>query len=149
MHRKRLLAIAAVVAANVAVAAWAQDSVPLGPPAPVTWADLVRQHPPVTDADVTDRPYRIVGEVRAEVRKATIFSRAPSREKVFRELWERAVRLGADAVVNARAVGSRVTALSWGSRRSIGQAVKFLTDAEIAAGQTGERRPLPVVDVND
>jgi hypothetical protein len=45
-------------------------------------------------------------------------------------------------VVNARAGGARVTGMSWGSRRSIGQAVKFLTDAEIAQGQTGERRPL-------
>jgi uncharacterized protein YbjQ (UPF0145 family) len=149
MHRKRLLAIAAVVAANVAAAVWAQDTVPLGPPPPVAWADLVRQHPPVTDADVMDRPYRIVGQVRAEVRKHALWADAPSREKVFRELWERAVRLGADAVVNARAGGERVTMWSYGSRRSIGQAVKFLTDAEIAAGQTGERRPLPVVDVND
>ena len=149
MHRKRLLAIAAIAAANVAVAAWAQDTVPLGPPAPVAWAELVRQHPPVTDADVMDRPYRIVGEVRAEVRKATLFSHAPSREKVFRELWERAVRLGADAVVNARSGSARVTAMSWGSRRSIGQAVKFLTDAEIAAGQTGEHRPLTDLGTNN
>src|SRR6185436_3265284 len=86
MHRKRLLIIAAAAAANVAVAAWAQDTTSLAPPAPVAYAELIRQHPPVTDADVTDRPYRIVGEVRAEVRKATIFSRAPSREHVFREL---------------------------------------------------------------
>ena len=142
MLHKRLLIIAAVAAANVAAASWAQNSGAGDPPAPTTYADLVHARPPVTDADITDRPYRIVGEVRAEVRKATIFSRAPSREHVFRELWERAVRLGADAVVNARSGGARVTAMSWGSRRSIGQAVKFLTDAEIAAGQTGERRPL-------
>ena len=139
MLHKRLLIIAAVVAANAAVATYAQDT--SAPPAPTTYAELIRQHPPVTDADITDRPYHIVGEVRAEVRKATIFSRAPSRDHVFRELWERAQRLGADAVVNARSGNARVTALSWGSRRSTGQAVKFLTDAEIAAGQTGERRP--------
>ena len=142
MIHKRLLTITAIVAANVAVASWAQNSGAGEAPAPTSYAELVRARPPVTDADITDRPYRILGEVRAEVRKATIFSGSPSRSKVFRELWERAVRLGADAVVNARAGGARVTGMSWGSRRSIGQAVKFLTDAEIAQGQTGERRPL-------
>jgi hypothetical protein len=140
MLHKRLLIAAAMVAANVAVASYGQD-VTSTAPAPTTYAELIHQQPPVTDADVLDRPYHIVGEVRAEVRKATIFSHAPSREHVFRELWERAQRLGADAVVNARAGDARVTAMSWGSRRSTGQAVKFLTDAEIAQGQTGERRP--------
>ena len=141
MIRKHVLAIAAVAALNVGAAVWAQSG-DTPPPTPATWAEVIAARPPVTDQDITDRPYRILGEVRAEVRKATLFSRAPTRDKVFRELWERAVRLGADAVVNARSGGARVTAMSWGSRRSVGQAVKFLTDAEIAAGQTGERRPL-------
>lgn len=142
MLGKRLLIISAIVAGNVAAATYAQQSNAGDPPAPGTYADLVRARPPVTDQDINDRPYRIVGEIRAEVRKATLFSSAPSRGKVFRELWERARRLGADAVVNASAGGARITALSWGSRRAVGQAVKFLTDAETAAGQTGEHRPL-------
>ena len=149
MIGKHVLAIAAVAALNVGAAVWAQDNDNPPPPAPTPYAELIRTRPPVTDADVTDRPYRIVGEVRADVRKATIFSRAPSRAHVFRELWERAARLGADAVVNARSGGARVTALSWGSRRSFGQAVKFLTDAEIAQGQTGERRPISELPDND
>jgi uncharacterized protein YbjQ (UPF0145 family) len=149
MIRKQLLAIAAVGALNVGATVWAQSNDNPPPPAPTSYAELVRTRPPVTDSDITDRPYRIVGEVRADVRKATIFSRAPSRAHVFRELWERAERLGADAVVNARSGGSRVTALSWGSRRSFGQAVKFLTDAEIAQGQTGERRPISELPDNN
>jgi uncharacterized protein YbjQ (UPF0145 family) len=148
MPGKRLLIISAVVAANVAAATYAQQGGAGDPPAPGTWADLIRARPPVTDQDINDRPYRIVGEIRAEVRKATIFSRPASRDKVFRELWERARRLGADAVVNAGAGGARVTAMSWGSRRAVGQAVKFLTDAEIAAGQTGEHRPLSTLPNN-
>jgi len=142
MLRKHVLAIAAIGALNIGAAVWAQGNDRQDPPAPTTYAELVRARPPVTDADITDRPYRILGEVRAEVRKATLFSSAPSRNKVFRELWERAERLRADAVVNARSGNARITGMSWGSRRSVGQAVKFLTDAEIAAGQTGERRPL-------
>jgi uncharacterized protein YbjQ (UPF0145 family) len=139
MYHKRLFTIAAIVAANIAAVSYAQEAVP-GAPAPASYAELIGQRPPVTESDITDRPYRIVGEIRAEVRKATIFSRAPSRDHVFRELWERAQRLGADAVVNARSGDARITGMSWGSRRSTGQAVKFLTDAEIASGQTGERR---------
>lgn len=141
MPRRRALIISAAVVANLAAATYAQQG--SGDPAvPTSYAELVRARPPVTDQDITDRPYRIIGEVRAEVRKATLFSRAPSRDKVFRELWERAQRLGADAVVNAAAGDARVTAMSWGSRRAAGQAVRFLTDAEIAAGQAGEHRPL-------
>jgi uncharacterized protein YbjQ (UPF0145 family) len=88
---------------------------------------------PVIAGDITDHPYRVLGVVEAEVRRATLFSRNPSQAKVYRELWERAAKLKADAVVNARYGDARVTALSWGSRRAEGQAIKFLTDDEIAA----------------
>ena len=96
-------------------------------------AALAGLNPPVVAGDITGRPYRILGVVSANVRKATIFSRAPSQAHVYRELWERAERMGADAVINASYGDARVTALSWGARRSEGQAIKFLTDAEIAA----------------
>src|ERR1043166_1892437 len=56
---------------------------------------------PVFPYDLTDRPYTVVGEVKAGVRKATVFSKSPSQEKIYRELWERAQKLGADAVINA------------------------------------------------
>ena len=131
--------ISAVVALNVGAAVLAQnvETQPADPPA--TYATLSTLEVPVVAGDITDRPYRVLGEVTAEVRKATIFSRAPSHAKVYRELWERAERLDADAVVNARYGDARVTALSWGSRRATGQAVKFLTDAEIAA--RGQQQP--------
>ncbi|HEX7857685.1 MAG TPA: hypothetical protein VF503_28750 [Sphingobium sp.] len=44
---------------------------------------------PVFPYDVTDRPYKVLGDVKAGVRKATIFSKAPSQDKIYRELWER------------------------------------------------------------
>ncbi len=107
-------------------------------------AALAGLRPPVVAGDVTGRPYRILGVVSANVRKATIFSRAPSQAHVYRELWERAERLGADAVINARYGDARITAMSWGARRSEGQAIKFLTDAEIAArGGTTAPTPAP------
>ena len=135
MPKYRLAAIVAVASLNVAAIALAQDDAS-APAAPATYASLAELEYPVVAGDITDRPYRVLGEVRAEVRKATIFSRSPSQRHVYRELWERAERLGADAVVNANYGDARVTALSWGSRRATGQAVKFLTDAEIAARGT-------------
>lgn len=80
---------------------------------------------PVFATDLPDRPYTVLGEVQAKVRKATIFSKEASQEKIYRELWERGEKLGADAVVNAGYGNSHVTALSWGSTTATGTAVKF------------------------
>jgi hypothetical protein len=132
MKRKQLVLFAAALSLNLGAAALAQTT--YGPrPAPVSYAEISALRPPVTGGDVTDRPYRVLGEVRASVRKATLFSRSPSQAHVYRELWERAERMGADAVVHAAYGDAHVTALSWGARTATGQAVKFLTDAEIAA----------------
>lgn len=80
---------------------------------------------PVFPTDISDRPYTVVGEIETNVRKATVFSKAPSQEKIYKELWERAEKLGADAVVNARYGDSRVTMMSWGASKATGTAVKF------------------------
>ena len=87
---------------------------------------------PVVAHDVTDRPYRVVAEVRAEVTKPTRFSPDPSEDKLFGALWKKARPLGADAVVNARYGEAVPGGWFWGRRRVTGRAVKFLTDAEIA-----------------
>lgn len=98
---------------------------------------------PVFPYDLTDRPYVVVKAVKAGVRKATIFSKEPSQEKIYKELWERAEKVDADAVVNASYGDSHVTAFSWGKTNATGIAVRFLTEEEIAAGQAGERAPTP------
>ena len=89
---------------------------------------------PVFPHDITDRPYEVVGEVKAGVRKATIFSKEASQGKIYRELWERAEKLGADAVINATYGDSHVTALSWGQTNAKGTAIRFKkTDAAPAS----------------
>ena len=80
---------------------------------------------PVFDGDIPDRPYHVIGEVTAGVRKATLFSASASEAKIYRELWERAEKLGADAVINAEYGRSRVTAFSWGKTSAKGTAIKF------------------------
>lgn len=131
----RRVLIALILAGTSVGSALAQVEAGNPPPAPPTaYADLASHRYPVVAGDIIGRPYRVLGIVGAEVRKATLFSPSPSEEHVYRELWERARRMGADAVIHARYGNTRVTGLSWGSRRSQGDAIKFLTDTEIAAG---------------
>jgi len=80
---------------------------------------------PVFPYDFTDRPYEVLGEVKAGVRKATVFSKSPSQEKIYKELWERAEKLGADAVIKANYGDAHVTAFSWGKANATGTAIKF------------------------
>lgn len=86
-------------------------------------ADL--PNPPVITGDIVDRPYTVIGEVRAGVRKATIFSKDSSPEKIYRELWERGQKLHADAVIHASYGSSHVSAMSWGQTNATGIAIKF------------------------
>jgi uncharacterized protein YbjQ (UPF0145 family) len=88
---------------------------------------------PVFPYDITDRPYEVVGEIETSVRKATLLSKSPSQQKIYKELWERAEKMGADAVVKASYGDAHVTALSWGASKAHGVAVRFLPQAPAAA----------------
>ncbi|MEO5865717.1 MAG: heavy metal-binding domain-containing protein [Sphingomonas sp.] len=87
---------------------------------------------PVFAYDITDRPYTVVGEVKAGVRKASVFSKEASQAKIYRELWERAEKMGADAVVNARYGDSHISAFSWGKTNATGTAIRFTSAATAA-----------------
>lgn len=87
---------------------------------------------PVFAYDITDRPYTVIGEVTAGVRKATIFSKEASQAKIYAELWERAEKLGADAVINAKYGDSHISAFSWGKTNATGTAIKFTAPASPA-----------------
>jgi uncharacterized protein YbjQ (UPF0145 family) len=80
---------------------------------------------PVFAYDLTDRPYTVIGEVKAGVRKATVFSKEASQEKIYKELWERAEKMGADAVINAKYGDSHISVMSWGKTNATGTAIKF------------------------
>lgn len=106
-------------------------------PAPVVkppgYAEVRAMPVPVISGDINDRPYRVIAEVKTDVRKWTIFEKDPSEQRIYNELWERARKLGADAVVNARYGDTLYGGLTWGRRHATGQAIKFMTDEEIAA----------------
>jgi uncharacterized protein YbjQ (UPF0145 family) len=80
---------------------------------------------PVFAHDFPDRPYTVLGEVKAGIRKGTIFSKEASQAKIYRELWERGRKMGADAVINAKYGDSHVTVISWGKTNATGTAIKF------------------------
>lgn len=119
MSRKTFAAVATVLLLVSSVPALADDAT----------KSFVLVNPavglPVFPEDITGRPYDVVGEVKAGVRKATIFSKAADQTKIYKELWERAEKLGADAVINAKYGKSHVTAMSWGSTTATGTAIKF------------------------
>jgi uncharacterized protein YbjQ (UPF0145 family) len=102
---------------------------------------------PVFPYDIKDRPYEVVGEVKAGVRKATVFSKSPSQEKIYRELWERAEKLGADAVINAKYGDAHMTAFSWGKSNAVGTAIRFVAappaPAEVAPAPVAAAEPAP------
>lgn len=98
---------------------------------------------PVVAGDITDRPYRVVAQIETNVRKWTIFEKDPSEAKVYRELWERARKLGADAVVNVRYGETLYGGLTWGRRHATGQAIKFLSDAEVGHRQASPAHSAP------
>lgn len=97
---------------------------------------------PVFPYDFKDRPYDVLGEVKAGVRKATAFSKSPSQAKIYRELWERAEKLGADAVINASYGDAHVSAFSWGKANAKGIAIRFKTAAPAAAVPTSAAVPV-------
>ncbi|MEY4239230.1 MAG: hypothetical protein RL339_1831 [Pseudomonadota bacterium] len=96
--------------------------------------EYLRSQPyPVIEGDVTNRPYRVVGQVTKQLRKLSAFSKTPDFQAVQKELWERARKLNADAVVKAQWGESNNPTWTFAATEARGVAIKFLTDAEIAA----------------
>ena len=127
---KKMMVVAALLGATGTANAQNATSTNVAPVA-VRASDLPK--PPVIAGDISDRPYTVIGEVRAGVRKATLFSAPASPEKVFRILWKRAEKMGADAVVHASFGASHVSAMSWGQTDATGIAVKFSSPAPLPA----------------
>jgi hypothetical protein len=116
-----IFTVAALIAA---IPAAAQDMTPrTNEPAAV----ILARPQPVTAGDIVDRPYRVLGPVRATVRKTTIFDKRVSEAKIFKELWERAQRMGADAVIFADYAEPETELGKVGAREASGRAIKFVT----------------------
>lgn len=120
-----LAAAAMIVASGLSAPALAKDKKPF-----VIVNEAVGV--PVFPHDITDRPYVVIKEVKAGVRKATLFSKEASQKKIYEELWERAEKLGADAVIKAQYGESHVSLTSWGKTNATGIAIRFTGPATTA-----------------
>jgi hypothetical protein len=79
----------------------------------------------VTEGDITDRPYIVIGDVSVTVNKTTIFHPDPTRDMVNAALQKEAAERGADAVVLTRYGTVGISLMSWGSLEGKGRAVAF------------------------
>ncbi|OJU36932.1 MAG: hypothetical protein BGN99_26310 [Alphaproteobacteria bacterium 65-37] len=79
----------------------------------------------IIEGDVTDKPYKSLGDVSVTVNKTTIFNADPTREMVNKRLQNEAAKLGADAVIQVRYGTVGVSALSWGSLDGKGRAIVY------------------------
>lgn len=79
----------------------------------------------ITEDDVTDRKYRVLGDLEVVVNKTTLFHADPTREMVQEKLRTEASVLGADAVILVRYGTLGVSAFSWGSLEGRGRAIVF------------------------
>lgn len=80
----------------------------------------------VTASDITNRKYRVIGDIDVTVNKTTLFHADPTRELVNKELQEKAAEMGADAVILVRYGTVGVSFMSWGSLDGKGRAVAFV-----------------------
>jgi len=80
----------------------------------------------VTETDISDRKYKVLGDIEVTINKTTIFHSDPTQEKVNEELRKEAAKLGADAVILVRYGTVGVSLMSWGALNGKGRAIVFL-----------------------
>ena len=79
----------------------------------------------VTETDMSDRNYTVVGDIEVTVNKTTIFHKAPTRQMVNEKLRKEALKIGADAVILVRYGNVGMSFFSYGSLQGRGRAVVF------------------------
>lgn len=80
----------------------------------------------ITDTDISDRKYKVLGDIEVTVNKTTIFHSDPTPEKVNEVLRKEASKLGADAVILVRYGTVGISLMSSGSLNGKGRAIVFL-----------------------
>lgn len=78
----------------------------------------------ISELDIMDRPYTVIGEVNASVSQLTPFG-APLKELANKQLQIEAVKMGADGVIFVRYETLPKTWTRWSGMEASGKAVKF------------------------
>jgi|SRR3989338_2693398 len=127
--RKIILLIGALLLLS-ACATWSTSNVKRVDDSETIVASKAEQKAPqdivVTETDISDRKYKVLGDIEATINKTTIFHSDPTREKVNEELRKEAAKLGADAVILVRYGTVGVSFMSWGSLNGKGRAIVFV-----------------------
>lgn len=89
-------------------------------------AEYSREDIVVVETDISDRKYRVLGDIDVRVNKTTVFNAAPTSEKVNDELRKVAAEIGADAVILVRYGTVGISGSSWGSLSGKGRAIVFV-----------------------
>lgn len=79
---------------------------------------------PVFEGNI-DRPYRIIGKIEDNLRKHFAFQANPTKEKIYAEIWERARKMGADAVIDVKYGPTVGTLFNHGRTPISGTAIRF------------------------
>lgn len=80
----------------------------------------------LTKEDISDRKYKVLGDLKVTVNKTTLFHDDPTPAHIDKKLKEEAAKLGADAVILVRYGTVGISFFSWGSLDGQGRAVKFV-----------------------
>ncbi len=79
----------------------------------------------LTEDDIADRSYHVLGDLKVVVRKQTLLSAEPTRERVNKKLKKAARKLGADAVILIRYGTVGMGVIGWGELEGRGRAIRF------------------------
>ena len=78
----------------------------------------------LSEAITLDKPYHILGDIRATVKKNMLFFPNPTKKQVDEELIRKARIIGADAVIQLNYKGG-IGFTTWSYMEATGTAVKF------------------------
>ncbi len=79
----------------------------------------------ISELDILDRPYVLLGEVRASEKPLTPLSAIPTKEELNAKLREEAAKMDADAIIFVSYKPLEKSWKSWGGMEAVGKAVKF------------------------
>lgn len=75
--------------------------------------------------DIADRSYHVIGDLKVTVRKQTLLSAEPTRARVDEKLRKQARKMGADAIILVRYGTVGMGMIGWGELEGRGRAIRF------------------------
>lgn len=89
-------------------------------------AVTAKQNVIITERSLPAGTFSLIGPLNISVKKLTIFHKDPTKEQADEALREKAISMGADAVMEVR-YSSGIGMTTWGYMDAEGKAVKLLT----------------------